>query len=64
MEGYVPKETILDTGAAKVMLSKTFAAAMQVNSRNLRRGVEFVTASGAIEMPLGTTNTKLKFTLA
>lgn len=64
VEGYVPKETILYTGAAKVILSKTFAAAMQVNSRNLRRGVEFMTASGAIEMPLGTTNTKLKFTLA
>ena len=46
------------------MLSKTFAAAMRVNSQTLHRGVEFVTASGAIEMPLGITNTKLKFTLA
>ena len=64
VEGYVPKESILDTGAAKVMLSKTFAAAMQVNSQSLQRGVEFFTASGAIEMPLGITNTKLKFTLA
>ena len=64
VEGYVPKESILDTGAAKVMLSKTFVAAMQVNSQNLRQGVEFVSASGAIEMPLGITNKKLKFTLA
>ena len=28
VEGYVPKESILDTGASKVMLSKKFAAAM------------------------------------
>ena len=35
VEGYVPKESILDTGAAKVMRSKTFAAAMHVNSQNL-----------------------------
>ena len=64
VEGYVPKGSILDTDAAKVMLSKSFAAAMQVNSQTLRRGVEFVTASGAIEMPLGITATTLKFTLA
>ena len=47
-----------------MMLSKSFAAAMQVNSQTLRRGVEFVIASGAIEMPLGIIATKLKSTLA
>ena len=51
VEGYVPKESILDTGASKVMLSKTFVAAMGITSQSLQRGVEFVTASGAIEMP-------------
>ena len=30
VEGYVPKEAILDTGATKVMLSQRFAAAMQI----------------------------------
>ena len=63
MEGYVPKESILDTGASKVMLSKKFTAAVQIHSQSLQRGVEFVTASGAIEMPLGVTKNKLKFTL-
>ena len=63
VEGCVPKESILDTGASKVMLSKKFAAAMQIHSQALKRGVEFVTASGAIEMPLGVTKNKLKFTL-
>ena len=63
VEGYVSRESILDTGASKVMLSKKFAAAMQIHSQALRRGVEFVTASGAIEMPLGVTKNKLKFTL-
>ena len=32
VEGYVPKESILDTGASKVMLSKKFAAAMQIHA--------------------------------
>ena len=62
VEGYVPKESILDTGASEVMLSKTFAAAIQINSQSLQRGVEFVTASRGVEMPLGITKTKLKFT--
>ena len=31
VEGYVPKEAILDTGATKVMMSKTFAAAMAIH---------------------------------
>ena len=38
VEGYVPKEAILDTGATKVMLSKNFAAAMQIDANNLGRG--------------------------
>ena len=40
-----------------------FAAAMGMTSHSLQRGVEFVTASGAIELPLGKTKTKLKLTL-
>ena len=63
VEGYVPKLSIMDIGASKVMLSKKFDAAMQIHSQSLQRGVEFVTASGAIEMPLGVTKNKLKFTL-
>ena len=59
----MPKESILDTGASKVMLSKKFAAAMQIHSQALKRGVEFVTASGAIEMPLGVTKNELKSSL-
>ena len=64
VEGYVPKDTIVDTGAAKVMLSKTFAAAMHINANSLSRGIEYVTASGAVEMPLGITKKKVKFTLS
>ena len=45
----------MDTGASKVMLSKKFAAAMRIHSQSLKRGVEFVTATGALEMPLGVT---------
>ena len=32
VEGYVPKERILDTRASKVMLSKKIAAAMRIHS--------------------------------
>ena len=63
VEGYVPKESIVDTGASKVMLSKKFVVAMQIHSESLKRGVEFVTANGAMEMPLGVTKKKLKFML-
>ena len=64
VEGYVPKDTIVDTRAAKVMLSKTFAAAMHIHANDLNRGIEFITASGAIEMLLGITKKKIKFTLS
>lgn len=55
VEGYVPRETILDTGAAKVMLSKNFAAATNIRVADLEKGVEFVTASEAVEHPMGVT---------
>ena len=35
VEGYVPKDTIVDTGATKVILSKTFAAAMHIDANSL-----------------------------
>ena len=60
----MPKEAILDTGATKVMLSQTFASATQINSNNLNRGVEYVTASGAVEMPLGVSRGKVKFSVS
>ena len=63
VEGYVPKETILDTGASKVMLSENFAAAMEINAQQLQRVAEYVAASGAIELPWGITKEKLNFTL-
>ena len=63
VDGYVPKETILDTGASKVMISKTFAAALKINAERLDRGGIFVTASGKVTEPIGITKDKLKFTL-
>ena len=65
--GYVPRETIIDTGASKVMFSKSFANAMglDLNDLNdLNDGAEFVTASGAVEHLLGSTKSKVMFTLA
>ena len=38
VEGYVPKEAILDTGATKVMVSKNFAAAMAIHAVSLAKG--------------------------
>lgn len=64
VEDYVPKEAILDIRATKVMLNKNFAAALQINASNLGRGAEYVTASGAVEMPLGVPYGKVKFALA
>ena len=38
VEGYVPKEAILDTGATKVMMSKNYAAAMAIHHVSLAQG--------------------------
>ena len=63
VNGYVPKEMILDTGATKVMISKTFAAALKNNTAAMQKGGIFVTASGTMEQSLGVTKEKLCFTL-
>ena len=47
----------------KAMCSAKFAAAIGVDMRQLHRGEAFVTASGAVERPLGVTRSKLKFNL-
>ena len=39
VEGYVPKEAILDTEATKVVLSKTFAAPVQCSFCGMSRGL-------------------------
>ena len=63
VEGYVPNETILDTGATKVMLSWIYAQAIGLTADMLQRGQAYVTASGAVEFPVGVTKKKLKFHL-
>lgn len=61
--GYVPKETILDTGATKVMISKAFVAALKIDASATQRGGIYVTASGSVEQPLRVIKEKLKFTM-
>ena len=63
VNGYVPKGTILDTGATKVMINKTFAAALKINTAAMQKRGIYVTASGSVEQPLGVTKEKLCFTL-
>ena len=61
MEGFVPIEAIIDTGASKAKCNKKFAAAMKIYSNSLKPGSMYVIASGKVEMPLGITR-PLKFT--
>ena len=63
VEGFVPKESIIDTGASKAMCSKRFAAAIGIEMPSLQPGTEYITAGGNVERPLGVTRQKLKFTL-
>ena len=63
VDGYVPKETILDTGASKVMISKAFATTLKINLDKMSKGGVFVTASGKVTASLGVTKDKLRFTL-
>ena len=53
VEGYVLRETILDTGVSKLTLSKPSAAAMNIQATDLGKGVDFITASGVVEHPIG-----------
>ena len=62
-EGYVPKDAIVDTGATKVFISRVFAAAINLRKDQLRQGDKYVTASGAVETPLGVSSEKLSLTL-
>ena len=63
VEGYLSKEAILDTGATKVILSNNFAGAMAIYAVSLAKGTEFVTTSGAVELPLGVTYSPVEFYL-
>ena len=53
VNGRVPKEAIIDSGASKTMLSSNYAVTVGVNLANLEEGEGFITASGSIERPMG-----------
>lgn len=60
----MPRETILCTSAAKVMLSKSFAGAMGIHAADLDLGIEFGTVGGAVEVPMGVTRKKVVLILS
>ena len=45
VEGFIPVEAIIDTGALKVMCSKKFAAAIKIHPHSLKPGSEYVTVT-------------------
>ena len=60
----IPQQVIIDTGAVGVMMSKIYAVAVGVNIPTLVRGIEFITADGALATSLGTTPHPLEFVLS
>ena len=46
------------------MLSKSFAVAMNVHTTDMEQGNGFVTAGGAVEIPMGVTRTMAEFVLS
>ena len=60
----IPQQVIIDTGEVCVMMSKRYAAAVGVNVSTLVRGIEFITADGALASSLGTTSHPLEFVLS
>ena len=60
----IPQQVIIDTGAVCVMMRKRYAVAVRVNVSALVRGIEFITADGALASSLGTTPQPLEFVLA
>ena len=59
----IPQQIIIDTGAVCVMMSRRYAVAVGVNLATLVRGIEFITADGALATSLGTTPHPLEFVL-
>ena len=59
----IPQQIIIDTGAVCVMMSKQYAVAVGVNLATLVRGIEFITADGALATSLRTTPHPLEFVL-
>ena len=49
----IPQQVIINTGAVCVMMSKRYAVAVGVNVSALVRGIEFITADGALASSLG-----------
>ena len=60
---YVLGEVILDTGAAKVMLSKKFVEALGIDLSTLTPEPKFVIAGGNVETTMGQSAAKLEFIL-
>ena len=60
----IPQQIIIDTGAVCNMMSKRYAVAVGVNISALVRGIEFITADGALATSLGTTLHPLEFVLS
>ena len=61
---FIPHQVIIDTGAVCVMMSKRYAVAVGINISTLVRGIEFITADGALATSLGTTSHPLEFVLS
>ena len=64
VNNYIPQQVIIDTGAVCVMMSKRYAVVVGVNISTLVRGIELITADGAIATSLGTTPHPLEFDLS
>ena len=54
----------MDTGAAKVTISKKFVEVLGIDVTTLTPGPEFVTAGGNVETTMGQTAAKLEFILS
>ena len=56
MNNCIPHQVIIDTGEVCIMMSKRYAAVVGINISTLVRGIEFITADGALATSLGTTS--------
>ena len=60
----IPQQVIVDTEAVCVMMSKRYAVAVGVNLSTLVRGIEFITADGALATSLGMNPHPIEFVLS
>ena len=63
MDGVIPMDAVVDTGAKRVMIGAEIAELMGITAEDLEPGESYITAAGTLEAPPGVTKRPVEFLL-